>query len=157
MYNTFHIIHYKLYTIHHTLCTTHYIQHTIHYTKYTIHFTLYTIHYTLYTTLYITHYTLHTMYTIHYTQDTTQNTLYTTHYTGYYVPDVSRVYSNSPYLVSGLCFWFLAVQKSKVMAYINSKGKGVKHDFAIFNALAFITGNFLLFNLVSVISAKLRK
>ncbi|KAL5251789.1 hypothetical protein ACHWQZ_G014811 [Mnemiopsis leidyi] len=58
---------------------------------------------------------------------------------GYYVPDVSRVYSNSPYLVSGLCFWFLAVQKSKVMAYINSKGKGVKHDFAIFNALAFIT------------------
>ena len=42
--------------------------------------------------------------------------------------------------MSGVCFWFLAVQKSKVMEQINRMGKGVKHDFAIFNALAFITG-----------------
>lgn len=48
--------------------------------------------------------------------------------------------SNVPYVISGVCFYFLALQKSKVMNPINKMGKGVKHDFAIFYAIAFITG-----------------
>jgi len=57
----------------------------------------------------------------------------------YRIPDISRVTSNLPYLVSAICFYLLADQKYRVMRPINARGLGVKHDFALFYALAFIT------------------